>query len=486
MSTTSAATSSLTPHSLPVSCMCLNLTTNPNSEYRRRIATIYRERRHALVRGRIWPEAKLHPKTRINRPKKLHTHSYTQKREPILNCFHREQENIMEDSSSDDSRAAYRVKKSRAKKGQCPHCGIQCYQKRWFGTMKPITRLPDVENGRCLICSQITDSSGTEGDDRETDNGNDSIVRAGEVMRLFTDMITDEDTRYDEYVGTWPGEIQRGSHVQCIGNSLNSPDSVQIGDVGIAASRDLDGTYRVNFPAKDDWCCRPSDLMLDSDAEKIRRGALVRVKSSVIEPQFGWGNLTGLHDTVGFVKRVRYDGIVSVQFGWRNDDDGSVELWMAPMKELEFVDPATQRSDWNGSIQLGDAVRIPSSVDEPSMGWGNLTQGDVGYARAITVKRGRLMYVCDFPSADAWFGTDKDLEKDPHASLIRPGVRVRVKPGIEPKKGWGEVTSSSVGTVVSIDYDGNPVIINFPEQRRWRCFLSEIELFDNAAEGRPT
>jgi len=277
----------------------------------------------------------------------------------------------------------------------------------------------------------------------------------------------------------WPGEIQKGMHVRCVSCSRGS-GRVSVGDVGVVKSRDSDNDYVVDFPKQDNWCGRPSDLVIDHEAEKVRPGALVTIKDSVTQPLFHWGSFErGMH---GIVVKVEHDGRVAVQCGFLPSDDPKEGLWNSQLQELTVIDDgrfagSSFRGKWSGKLQLGQAVRVPASLDSPSTGWGNLKRHDIGYVRHYI--EGANAYVCDFPSADGWKGRAADLEVEPKATLIRPGKQVRVREGITPRYGWGSVTSSSVGTVLSCSYDARIIVVKFPEDSTWFGTLADLETIDS-------
>ncbi len=276
------------------------------------------------------------------------------------------------------------------------------------------------------------------------------------------------------FQGGQDSDIQKGMHVRCVGES-RGPCAVSIGDVGVVKSRDEDGDYVVDFPKKDNWYGRSRDLVIDTVAEKVRPGALVTVKKTVQDPIFGWGSCKrGMH---GLVVKVEHDGIVRVQFGFDPNANPSENLWNCQLKELEVVDNGgfvgAYHGTWPGKLQLGQAVHVKKSVDTPSTGWGSLKRGETGYARAYDPER--QLYVCDFPSVDGWKGRPSDLEVDTRATLIRPGAQVRVREGVTPKYGWGSATRTSIGTVISSQYDGRCVVVDFPEDSTWKGTLADLE-----------
>jgi len=283
-------------------------------------------------------------------------------------------------------------------------------------------------------------------------------------------LISDDDSE-------WPGLIQKGSHVRCIGQSRGA-GRVDIGDVGVVKGRDKDAEYVVDFPAQDEWVGRSRDLELDKIAEAVRPGALVALKEGT-SPRDRFQH--GMH---GLVVKVEHDGIVFVQLGFEPEGSPSANLWKGRLQELKVYDNgrfANGRGWWPGQIQLGQAVR---AVDSPSTGMGSLRPGEVGYVRARA--RDHSHYVCDFPSADGWKGRPSDLYVDSIATKIRPGTKVSVRENATPKYQWGSVRPGQVGTVVSIGYDGDGCIVRFPQCRNWRCLLSELQCSDSEADDQTT
>jgi len=316
--------------------------------------------------------------------------------------------------------------------------------------------------------------------DLETIDSEDEMLAA--ILRLLLSeqgkKPSDDGHDDDNATELWPGEIQKGMHVRCVSCSRGS-GNVSIGDVGVVRSQDDDGDYRVEFPKQDNWCGRPSDIVIDHEAEKVRPGALVTIKDSVTHPLFEWQSFQrGMYGTVVM---VAHDGRVVVQCGFVPDFKEG--LWCAALQELTVVDDGSFsgsfRGNWSGKLQLGQAVRVPASVDSPSTGWGSLKRHEIGYVRYYCYIEESNAYVCDFPSVDGWTGYASDLEVEPKATLIRPGRQVRVRDGITPSQGWASVTSSSVGTVLSCSYDGKKVVVRFPENLAWVGSLSDLETHDH-------
>lgn len=61
-------------------------------------------------------------------------------------------------------------------------------------------------------------------------------------------------------------------------------------------------------------------------------------------------------------------------------------------------------------------------------------------------------------------------------SKFKIGDKVRVKKSIkEPRRGWGAVEHSSVGTIRRISESRVMAVCDFPEQRSWNAVLSDME-----------
>ena len=282
--------------------------------------------------------------------------------------------------------------------------------------------------------------------------------------------ILEIDSDGDDESG-WPGNIQKGSHVRVV-TATRGLGGIQIGDVGVVRSRDSDGDYRVNFPRQDGWCAAPRDVVLDPVAELVRPGQRVRVKRSVASPACGWGPVT--HAMVGLALEVSHDGKVKTEFGFRS-------FMHFLLSELE---PALDGGGhWGLPFQCGQAVRVRPALaggDGPSTGWGNIRQGDVGYAvewRDGTLGPQTDLVKVNFPRQDGWKGRPADLEVHPAADRIRPGATVRVRADVdEPAGGWGTgVTHASVGLVRSVRHDG-VVTVRFPTHASWKGQLRELEV----------
>ena len=280
----------------------------------------------------------------------------------------------------------------------------------------------------------------------------------------------------DDEDSGWPGDIQKGTHVRVVKCSYGS-GGVEVGDVGVVRSRDSDGDYRIDFPQKDGWCGKPTDVVLDPVAELVRPGQRVRVKQSVTSPASGWGPVT--HSMVGLTIAVAHDGKAKVEFGFQN-------FMHFRLSELEPVLDGS--GHWALPFQCGQAVRVKPAIaagDGPSSGWGSIRQGDIGYAtewRDGSLGPQTNLVKVNFPRQDGWKGLPSELEVHPEADRIRPGAQVRVRADVdEPTGGWGTgVTHASVGLVRAVRHDG-VVIVRFPTHAGWKGQLREMEVVTPAS-----
>ena len=72
--------------------------------------------------------------------------------------------------------------------------------------------------------------------------------------------------------------------------------------------------------------------------------------------------------------------------------------------------------------------------------------------------------------------------QEPDATL-HVGSLVRVRPGTEPKTGWGSASAFSVGPITELRDGGTRCTVNFPEHKGWRGVTAELVLVD--VHGRP-
>lgn len=144
--------------------------------------------------------------------------------------------------------------------------------------------------------------------------------------RALLEALADDDDDRD-----WAcGKIRKGSRVRVrVAKPRFGWGKVEPSSVGIAAKSKGNGVVTVNFPEVDGWSSPASELEIVREAEMIQPGATVCVKSSVLRPKLGWGSADD--KCVGKVVKVRYDGVVIVDWG-KSDDE-----WKGALGDLEVT-----------------------------------------------------------------------------------------------------------------------------------------------------
>ena len=267
----------------------------------------------------------------------------------------------------------------------------------------------------------------------------------------------------------YAGSIQQGSHVE-ITNATHGWGSVKCGDRGVVQRKDGNGRFVVNFIAQDNFTVASTDIKLDPVAEKVRKGARVKVKPGVT-PRRQWGFASA--QSSGLVREVKADGACVVDFGGN-------ALWQSEIGELVAIPDEPHFGHLPGPFQIGNCVRVADEVVTPSRQWGSVTRENSPYGY-ITDKTPDGGYKVNFPAKDGWVCSAEDLEIAAVKDKIRPGVSVHVVVD-NPQGGWAGVSKSSVGVVRSSKHDASIVEVDFPEKLGWKCRLTEIDLCDAVVE----
>ncbi|XP_066533507.1 uncharacterized protein [Hoplias malabaricus] len=273
-----------------------------------------------------------------------------------------------------------------------------------------------------------------------------------------------------------PGQIKIGDRV-CVKSTVKIPKfnwGSHVTHKSIGEVKALHGnTLIVSFPGHKNWKGVLSEMELVNDSIKpaqscsIKVGDRVRVKSSVDTPKHKWGGVT--HQSVGVVKSIDGDNM-TVDFAEHSEWKGIV-----PEMEVVSADEVSGSLSANYDFQIGDSVRVKSTVVTPKHQWGGVTHKSVGVVTDI--KEGTV--TVDFPECKGWKGIVPEMElisvKKGNFSI---GDHVRVKGSISsPKRGWGSVSHKSVGVVKALN--GDIVTVDFPEHKSWKGISSEMELVDS-------
>ncbi|KAL0220351.1 hypothetical protein RCL1_000205 [Eukaryota sp. TZLM3-RCL] len=281
---------------------------------------------------------------------------------------------------------------------------------------------------------------------------------------------------------------------------LPPPDPLAIGTVTDILADDC----TIDFPFSSSFLAHVDDLiLLDSEHNPVatpsvpplptipgfRIGQKVRVKSSISEPKFKWGNVK--KGEVGTIKKIDDDvtGVVDFtsQSNWRaylpDMESAEDEPIITDLLPVEDVVPAGER----GLLpRVGDYVRVKSTVSQPAFQWGNVRPGDVGKLISINIDNGECRV--SFSSHQNWHAkleelevvdveTGSEVETLVHSSSVRitVGDLVRVKPDVvTPRFRWGNVSHSSVGIVVRVEEAKCKV--DFPTHKGWAALTTELDV----------
>eukprot|EP00435_Cladocopium_sp_Y103_P038677 s254_g10.t1 len=123
----------------------------------------------------------------------------------------------------------------------------------------------------------------------------------------------------------------------------------------------------------------------------------------------------------------------------------------------------------------GRAVRVRKEVEHPKFEWGAVSHESIG----VVVKEEDTQAWVSFAEQASWHCQKDELMIDPVADMIRPNVRVRVRAGLTPKRGWGLLQVDGIATVVAIS--GCQVRLMIKEGV-WSGFINELEVVDESVD----
>ncbi|KAI5068319.1 hypothetical protein GOP47_0016664 [Adiantum capillus-veneris] len=197
---------------------------------------------------------------------------------------------------------------------------------------------------------------------------------------------------------------------------------------------------------------------LERVQEPFRIGQQVRVKEEVKQPRFGWcGNN---QETLGTVISIDADGRLKTY-----SSASGQKYWMLDPAEVEIVKEKP--------IDIGDWVRVKSSVSTPAHQWGEVTHASIGIVHKIDDHEDLWVAFCFLDKL--WVCKRDEVER---VKAFRIGDRVRVKRSVlTPRWGWNIVTHTSRGVVRGIDANGKLRIqFAWQEGRRWIGDPADVEL----------
>jgi E3 ubiquitin-protein ligase KEG len=265
-----------------------------------------------------------------------------------------------------------------------------------------------------------------------------------------TSVNADGEERLFE-VGEWVKLIDDGKYLR--------PGSIGVVH-GIGQHEDgSENTVNVAFcGVSEHWVGPPSML---ERVDKFLIGQKVRVKPDVKQTQFGWSGQH--HETIGSISSIDADGKLRVS-------TTSPKAWILDPSEVELVEEETP--------QVGDWVKVKSSVTTPIHHWGEVTHSSVGVVHRI--EDGEIFVSFCFLDR-LWICKESEIEK---VRAFEVGNKVRFKDGLlTPRWGWGMETPNSKGEVAGVDANGKVRIkFKWRDGRPWIGDPADI-VFDEERNG---
>ena len=296
-----------------------------------------------------------------------------------------------------------------------------------------------------------------------------------------------KDGKYDLKIESSfrPRPFKRGDRVK-VKHSVSSPKygwgSVTHSSCGSFREYDSDGDPVVDFPEQSGWHAAPDELE-PCGGRPVHRDLPI---GTIVKrgPDWQWGMQDGGAGGKGTVISA-IDEDMWVDVRWADGSTNNYRWGAEGAYDLEIVGGAQVFS-------RGDKVKVKHSISSPKYGWGSVTHASCGTFREYDSDGDPVV---DFPEQSGWHAAPDELEycsspggrsePDPCAEgglfcekRFQKGQQVRVKRSIStPRYGWGAIDHNSVGLISS--YDGKDVIIDFPDQKGWRCLEDEIEISTN-------
>lgn len=162
--------------------------------------------------------------------------------------------------------------------------------------------------------------------------------------------------------------------------------------VGTVSAIDIDGKLRIYTPAViKAWVLDAAEVEIVKERE-ICVNDWVRVKPSVSNPTYHWGDVS--HSSMGVVHR-KEDEDLWVAFCFVD------RLWLCKACEVERVRP----------FRVGDKVRIKDGLASPRWGWGMETHASKGEIVGVDAN-GKLRIKFRWREGRPWIGDPADLVLD--------------------------------------------------------------------------
>eukprot|EP00252_Welwitschia_mirabilis_P017854 TRINITY_DN3975_c0_g1_i1.p1 TRINITY_DN3975_c0_g1~~TRINITY_DN3975_c0_g1_i1.p1 ORF type:complete len:1637 (-),score=359.35 TRINITY_DN3975_c0_g1_i1:440-5350(-) len=242
----------------------------------------------------------------------------------------------------------------------------------------------------------------------------------------------------------------------CVKRSVAEPRYAWGGEthhsVGTISEIGSDGLLVIDIPGRPiPWHADPADM---EKVEDFKVGDWVRVKSSVSSPKYGWEDVT--RSSIGIVHSLDDDGDMGVAFCFRSKN------FTCSITDMEKVTP----------FEVGDEIRIMSSVTEPRLGWSRETSATSGKIARIFMDGTLNVKVAGRNSL--WKVAPGDAER---LSGFEVGDWVKLKPsiGFRPSYDWHGVGKDSFAVVHSISDTGYLELAGCFRKGRWMTHYSELE-----------
>ncbi|XP_011024982.1 PREDICTED: E3 ubiquitin-protein ligase KEG-like [Populus euphratica] len=220
-----------------------------------------------------------------------------------------------------------------------------------------------------------------------------------------------------------------------------------------------DGTFLVGFCGEPELWAGPACEL--ETVDKLAVGQRVKVKPHVKQPRFGWSGHT--HESVGSISAIDLDGKLRIF------TPAGSKVWMLDPSEVDVVEEEI--------IQIGDWVRVKSSIATPVYQWGEVTRDSIGVVHKM--EEGELLVAFCFLD-QLWVCKEWEMEKV-RAFKVGDSVRFRERL-VKPRWGWGMETCASKGQVVGVDANGKLRIkFKWREGRPWIGDPADIILDESSS-----
>lgn len=220
-----------------------------------------------------------------------------------------------------------------------------------------------------------------------------------------------------------------------------------------------DGTFLVGFCGEPELWAGPACEL--ETVDKLAVGQKVKVKPHVKQPRFGWSGHT--HESIGSISAIDLDGKLRIF------TPAGSKVWMLDPSEVDVVEEEI--------IQIGDWVRVKSSIATPVYQWGEVTRDSIGVVHKM--EEGELLVAFCFLD-QLWVCKEWEMEK---VRVFKVGDSVRFRERlVKPRWGWGMETCASKGQVVGVDANGKLRIkFKWREGRPWIGDPADIILDESSS-----